>query len=163
MTDTLKPQVDERYRCSFCRKLEGERQHLIEGAGMIFICDVCVGKCNAELADLRAHAEGRPVKRRKRPSGARRRRKATVIVGSDVAAARMRELYNDIVHLGKLPMSAINHNRHLSTHYCSQAEFIRELQGRASAVANFAVSTGLLSVEQWLQILRDFNDEHPDA
>jgi hypothetical protein len=164
MTDALElPEDDDYRRCSFCGKGINESQRFIRGPGRVRICDTCVGICNAELAARRAHAEGRPIKRHKRWSGARRRRRATVIVGSEVAAKRMREVYDDIVQLGKLPMAAINHNRHLSEHYCSQVEFVRELQGRASAVADFAMRTGLLSVEQWRQILREFSDEHPDA
>lgn len=157
------PLVDERFRCSFCGKHEAEWQQLITGPGMVFICGECVGICNSILADRRARAEGRPIKRRKRWSGARRRRRATVIVGSEVAGKLMREVYDDIVQLGKLPMATINHDRHLDEHYRSQAEYVRALEERAGAVADFAMRTGLLSVEQWREILREFSDERPDA
>jgi hypothetical protein len=163
MTDTPERLVDERYRCSFCGKHEADWQSLITGPGMVFICGECVGICNSILADRRAHGEGRPVKRRQRWSGARRRTRATVIVGSDVAGKLMREVYDNIVQYAKLPMATINHDRHLSEHYCSQAEYARALQERAGAVADFAMRTGLLSVEQWRQTLQEFSDEPPDT
>jgi ATP-dependent Clp protease ATP-binding subunit ClpX len=35
------------YHCSFCLKSQHEVQKLVAGPGYIFICDECVGLCNA--------------------------------------------------------------------------------------------------------------------
>ncbi|MFN8634877.1 MAG: ClpX C4-type zinc finger protein [Chloroflexota bacterium] len=154
---------NEYKRCSFCGQIVDDTGRLIRGPGRVRICDVCVGFCNAQLAARRAHAEGRRYWKRKRPSGARRRTKALVPVGSDDAVKRVREAYDDIVRLSKLPLSVINHRRPPDERYSSPTQYARELEGRASGISNFAIETRLITVDQWLQVLRDFVDEHPDA
>ena len=51
-----KPQVSDPYagkgplHCSFCLKSQHEVAKLIAGPGFIFICDECVGLCDAHVA-----------------------------------------------------------------------------------------------------------------
>jgi ATP-dependent Clp protease ATP-binding subunit ClpX len=56
MTDEKQPDLPECYagkgplHCSFCLKSQHEVAKLIAGPGFIFICDACVGLCDAILA-----------------------------------------------------------------------------------------------------------------
>lgn len=149
------------YRCSFCGKPRDQVEHLIRGPGQIAICNVCVGICNEILAERRTGKRLR--KKRRRPSGSLRRRKATVVVGSDRAVARVRDEYEAIVRLDNLRLEHLNRSTDPGDHYHSMREYVRERWACAHAVANFAVSTGLISGVQAGEILRDFLDDHPEA
>jgi ClpX C4-type zinc finger protein len=158
MTDTS---PDKAYRCSFCGKTGEQVEHLIRGPGRVIICNVCVGWCNAILAERRAGRRLR--KRRRRPSGSLRRRRATVVVGSDEAVARVRDEFEAIANLGCLRLHHLNRSPDPAEHYHSMHEYVRELWARAHAVSSFAVSTGLISSTQALEIIQDFLAAHPEA
>jgi hypothetical protein len=153
--------TDNEYRYSFCGKPRDQVEHLIHGPGRTMICNVCVGYCNAILAERRAARHLR--KRRRRPSGSLRRRKATVVAGSDEAVARVRGEYEAIARLGSLRLEHLNRSPNPNDHYHSMREYVRELWARASSVAGFAVSTGLISASQAADILDDFLTAHPEA
>ena len=84
------------------------------------------------------------------------------MIGSDAAVVRVRDEYQAIASLSRLPLNALNRSPDPAEHYPSIHEYTRELWARANAVASFAVSTGLISSVQAGEILRDFLDDHPD-
>ena len=50
---------DRAYSCSFCGRAHDQVRHLITGPGNLYICEACVGACNAILARRRYQARGR--------------------------------------------------------------------------------------------------------
>ena len=153
---------DRAYSCSLCGRFDDQVRHLITAPGNLYICDGCVGICNAILARRRNQADRRPRRIRRRPAKVQSREQSVPAPGSAAAVERVREQYEDIVHLGKLRLEQINRVRHPAEYYCSIQEYVRELWARAGAVSTFAVNVGLVSPDQALQIIQDFLDEHPD-
>jgi hypothetical protein len=155
----LEAPADSHYRCSFCGNARADVGHLIRGPGQVNICNVCVGYCNAILAERRTGKRLR--KRRRRPSGSLRRRTATVVVGSDAAVAQVRDVYEAIVRLGNLRLEHLNRSPDPDDHYHSMREYVRERWACAHTISNFAVRTGLISGVQAGEILQDFLDAYP--
>ncbi len=151
------------YFCSFCGHAHDQVPHLIPGPGNIYICSECVERCNAILAQSRDRRSGRVRKPRQRTAKVSPRNRTSPAAGPLNAVERVRETYEDIVYLSRLSLERINRHQHPAERYCSTQEYIRELWARANAVSSFAVRTGLISSEQALQIILDFQDEHPDA
>lgn len=165
---------DGEYKCSFCGSLPQEVGYLIRGPGAIFICAGCVGICR-EILERRAAALERlkrsePVEPTEadiarilgqtKPSA--RRESSMQVVSNERAVQLVYEVYLDIVNLGRFPVERLNQGAPYGR-YATQADLVRELWARAGAVANFAVSAGLIRPPQMFEILRRFHDEHPEA
>jgi hypothetical protein len=151
------------YRCSFCGRTHDQIKHLITGPGRLYICDGCVGICNEILALRRNRAGRQPQKKRPKAPRVKPSQRKPLDPASQAGVDLVREQYEDIVHLGKLDLTKINRGLHPAEHYCSMREYVRELWARAGAVASFAVSAGLISGDQALQIIKDFLADHPDV
>jgi hypothetical protein len=78
------------------------------------------------------------------------------------ALGRVREEYENIAHMSRLSLDQINRAEPVSRHYRSVDEYLRIWFSRAEAVSSFAVNLGLISPQQALQVIHEFQDAHPE-
>lgn len=78
------------------------------------------------------------------------------------ALERVRDTWEDIAHLSKLPLKVINRGYSPADRYRTKFEFTRQLFSRAEAVTSFAVRVGLITPVQALQVPREFFETHPE-
>lgn len=71
--------------------------------------------------------------------------------------------YNDAWDISRLPLEALNRVRPPDRAYRSHDEVLEVEASRATGLATFAVTLGLIAPEQALQMLVEFNEKHPDA
>jgi hypothetical protein len=87
------------------------------------------------------------------PSEAMRRRALDLVREGFEVAAGMRHVRLDRLNSGQPPASQ----------YRTQEELERDFLHAAVAVSTFAVNMGLITPEQAAQVIRDFQDAHPEV
>lgn len=70
--------------------------------------------------------------------------------------------YESIAGMASLPLDVLNRVRPEDMKYRTPAQLIQEYTARASAVADFAVTLKLITPEQALQAILQFQERHPE-
>ena len=78
------------------------------------------------------------------------------------AIKRLRDAYEDVYRLSKLPLQLLNRKKTETTKYRSNDEYARDLLGRANAIGNFAGWLGIIEPEDQLDAMYEFCDNHPE-
>ncbi|MFN0073302.1 MAG: ClpX C4-type zinc finger protein [Chloroflexota bacterium] len=162
------------YRCSFCGAAHTETEYVINGPGNVFICSDCVAICNEKIerrkqVDALKPASGERLSSNQpedpllhaRPELLDEADLPPTVIDNASAVERVKDIYLDIVNLGRLTLDQINRIRPVEP-YASHSDYVRELWTRATAVATFAILAGLITADQWMQINREISEEHPD-
>ncbi len=78
------------------------------------------------------------------------------------ALERVRAQYEYAAGMSELSLQSVNRVRPPSMQYRSINELVREWLAAAGAVCTFAVNIGVITPQEALQIIRDFQAAHPD-